>query len=64
MPDQKTTHHLQQLGDFLRVAGGAGSDAEAEAVDGRAKAMQLDVVGFVNRVESIAPIDAKRPWHS
>ena len=46
MPDQKTTHHLQQLGDFLHVAGGAGSDAEAEAVDGRAKAMQLDVVGF------------------
>ena len=32
---------LPQLGDFLRVAGGVGSDATAEAVDGRAKAMQL-----------------------
>ena len=40
-PDQKTTHHLQQLGDLLRVAGGVGSDAKAKAVDGRAKAMQL-----------------------
>ena len=36
-------HHCQQLGDFLRVAGGVGSDAAAEAVDGRAKAVQLDV---------------------
>ena len=34
-------HHCQQLGDLLRVAGGVGSDATAEAVDGRAKAMQL-----------------------
>ena len=32
-PDQKTTHHLQQLGDLLRVAGGVGRDAAAEAVD-------------------------------
>ena len=34
-------HHCQQLGDLLRVASGVGSDATAEAVDGRAKAMQL-----------------------
>ena len=38
-------HHCQQLGDLLRVAGGVGSDTAAEAVDGRAKAMQLDVIG-------------------
>ena len=25
-------HHCQQLGDFLRVAGGVGSDATTEAV--------------------------------
>ena len=37
--------HSQRLGDLLRVAGGVGSDATAEAVDGRAKAVQLDVVG-------------------
>ena len=37
-------HHSQRLGDLLRVAGGVGSDAAAEAVDGRTKAMQLDVV--------------------
>ena len=43
---QHSWHHCQQLGDLLRVAGGVGSDAAAEAVDGRAKAMQLDVVGF------------------
>ena len=42
---QRSLHHCQQLGDFLRVAGGVGCDATAEAVDGRAKAMQLDVVG-------------------
>ena len=41
---QRLWQHCQQLGDFLRVAGGVGSDATAEAVDGRAKAMQLDVV--------------------
>ena len=33
--------HCQQLGDFLRVAGGVGSDAAAEAVDGRAEPVQL-----------------------
>ena len=41
---QRSWHHCQQLGDLLRVAGGVGSDATAEAVDGRAKAVQLDVV--------------------
>ena len=35
------------------VAGGAGSDAKAEAVDGRAKAMQLDVVDDEEPVEAI-----------
>ena len=37
---RRSWHHFQQLGDLLRVAGGAGSDATAEAVDGRAKAVQ------------------------
>ena len=41
---QRSLHHCQQLGDFLRVAGGVGSNATAEAVDERAKAMQLSVV--------------------
>ena len=36
--------HCQQLSELLPVAGGVGSDATAEAVDGRVKAMQLDVV--------------------
>ena len=43
---QRSLHHCQQLGDFLRVAGGVGSDATVEAIDGRAKTMQLDVVEF------------------
>ena len=38
---QRSWQHCQQLGDLLRVAGGVGSDATAETVDGRAKAMQL-----------------------
>ena len=38
---QRSWQHCQQLGDLLRVAGGVGSDAAAEAVYGRAKAMQL-----------------------
>ena len=33
-------HNCQQLGDLLRVSVGAGSDATAEAVDGRAEAVQ------------------------
>ena len=41
---QRSWHHCQQLGDLLRVAGGAGSDVTAKAVDGRAEPMQLDVV--------------------
>ena len=41
---QRSWHHCQQLGDLLRVAGGVGRDATAEAVDGRAKAVQLDVI--------------------
>ena len=40
----RSWHHCQQLGDLPRVAGGVGSDATAEAVDGRAKAVQLSVV--------------------
>ena len=38
---QRLWQHCQQLGDFLRVAGGEGSDATAEAVDGRAEPVQL-----------------------
>jgi hypothetical protein len=41
---QRSRQHCQQFGDFLRVAGGVGSDATAEAVDGRAEAVELDVV--------------------
>lgn len=37
-------HHCQQLGNLLCVAGGVGSNATAEAVDGRAEAVQLSVV--------------------
>jgi len=33
---QRSRQHCQQLGDLLRVAGGVGSDAAAEAADGRA----------------------------
>ena len=43
---QRSWQHCPQLRDLLRVSVGAGSDALAKAVDGRAKAMQLDVVGF------------------
>ena len=38
---QRSWQHCQQLGDFLRVAGSEGSDATAEAVDGRAEPVQL-----------------------
>ena len=38
---QRSWHHCQQLGDLLRVAGGVGSDATAEPVDGRAEHVQL-----------------------
>ena len=38
---QRSRHHCRQLGDLLRVAGGVGRDATAEAVDGRAEAVQL-----------------------
>ena len=41
---QRSWQHCQQLGDLLRVAGGVGSDATAEAVDGRAKTVQFNVV--------------------
>ena len=41
---RRSRQHCQQPRDLLRVAGGVGSDATAEAVDGRAKAMQLDIV--------------------
>jgi hypothetical protein len=38
---QRSLHHCQQLFNLLRVAGGVGSDATAEAVDGRAEPVQL-----------------------
>ena len=41
---QRSWHHCQQLRNLLPVAGDVGSDATVEAVDGRVKAMQLDVV--------------------
>ena len=45
---QRSRHRCQQFGNLLRVASGAGSDATAEAVDGRAKAIQLDVAKNCN----------------
>ena len=45
---QRSWQHCRQLGDLLRVAGGVGGDATSEAVDGRAKAMQLDVAKNCN----------------
>ena len=46
---QRSWQHFQQLGDLLRVAGGEGSDATAEAVDGRAEAVQVDVADLAPR---------------
>ena len=57
---QRSWHHCQQLGDLLRVAGGVGSDALAEAVDGRAKAMQLDVVD--SRIVDVGWLSRNRSW--
>ena len=56
---QRLWHHCQQLGDLLRVAGGVGSDATAEAVDGRAKAMQLSVVD--SRIVDVGWLSRNRP---
>ena len=54
---QRSLHHCQQLGDLLRVAGGVGSNATAEAVDGRAETMQLDVV---DNEKSVVEVVEKR----
>ena len=65
---QRSWHHCQQLRDLLRVAGGVGSNATAEAVDGQAKAVQLDVVGFGESrmwdgcVEIVLVFDPKDGW--
>ncbi|MBE6383673.1 MAG: hypothetical protein E7049_11775 [Lentisphaerae bacterium] len=40
---QRSWQHCPQLRDLLRVSVGVGSDATTEAVDERAKAMQLNV---------------------
>ena len=42
---QRSWHHCPQLRDLLRVAGGVESDATSEAVDGRAKPVQLGANG-------------------
>ena len=42
------------------VAGGVGSDAVAEAVDGRAEAMQLDVVD--SRIVDVGWLSRNRSW--
>ena len=57
---QRSRQHCQQLGDLLRVAGGAGSDATTKAVDGRAKAMQLDVVD--SRIVDVGWLSRNRSW--
>ena len=69
----RSWHHSQQLRDLLHVAGGVGSDAAAEAVDERAKAMQLDVVdsrivdvGWLsrNRESTVSDFIATLNYHS
>ena len=57
---QRSWHHCQQLGDLPRVAGGVGSDATAEAVNGRAEAMQLDVVD--SRIVDVGWLCRNRSW--
>ena len=57
---QRSLHHCQQLGDLLRIAGAEGSDATAEAVDGRAKAMQLSVVD--SRIVDVGWLSRNRSW--
>ena len=65
---QRSWHHCQRLGDLLRVAGGVGSDAAAEAVDGRAKAAQ-DQKGqparhyfhFMHTVKTVEPESIRQP---
>ena len=57
---QRLWHLCRQLGDLLRVAGGVGSDSTAEAVDGRAKAVQLDVVA--SRIVDVGWLCRNRSW--
>ena len=52
---QRSWHHCQQLGDLLRIAGGVGSDATAEAVDGRAEPVQLGANGITIDCHSVRP---------
>ena len=54
---QRSWQFCPQLRDLLRVAGGVGGDATAEAVDGRAKAMQLSVV---DNEESVVEVGHQR----
>jgi len=57
---QRSWHHSQRLGDLLRVAGGVGSDATAEAVDGRAEPVQLDIVD--SRIVDVGWLWRNRSW--
>ena len=59
-PRQRSWQHCQQLGDLLRVAGSVGSDAAAEAVDGRAEPVQLDVVD--SRIVDVGWLSRNRSW--
>ena len=51
---------LSAVGDLPRVAGGVGGDATAEAVDGRAEAVQLDVVD--SRIVDVGWLCRNRSW--
>ena len=57
---RRSRQHCQQLRNLLRVAGGVGRDAAAEAVDGRAKAMQIDVVD--SRIVDVGWLCRNRSW--
>ena len=57
---RRSRQHCQQLGDFLRVASGVGSDATAEAVDGRAEPVQIDVVD--SRIVDVERLCRNRSW--
>ena len=58
---RRSRQHCQQLGDFLRVAGGVGSDATAKAVDGRAEPVQLDVVDDEEPVVEVVGVGDGEP---
>ena len=57
---QRSWQHCRQPRDLLRAAGGVGSDATSEAVDGRAEPVQLDVVD--SRIVDVGWLSRNRSW--